>query len=98
MPDMLVSALVQAPFVLVMAYLMLRLMMQLNEREQEWQQFITARDAEWQEFSRHIHDVMTARLDKQTGAIEYLSLLLMTYNADARQEGGVPHAERKKSA
>jgi hypothetical protein len=73
MPEMLLSALVQAPFVLVMAYLVQRFLAHLD-----------ARDAEWRAFIEDMDQGMSDRLDELTRAIERLSELLISHDAATR--------------
>ena len=77
MPDTLISALVQAPFVLAMAYLVQRFLTHLNERDQEWQQFLERTD-----------EALAERLGDLTDSVNRLSLLIVAH--DARVRGITP--------
>ncbi len=66
MPDMLISALVQAPFVLVMAYLVQRFLTHLDDH-----------NADWRALTEHTHAALGERLDRLAQAIERLSELVM---------------------
>jgi hypothetical protein len=76
MPDMVISALVQAPFVLAMAYLVQRFLAHLSQR-----------DEEWQGFTERTYSVMAERIDGLTEAIERLTDLLITHDALTRGIG-----------
>ncbi len=82
MPEMLLSALVQAPYVLVMAYLVQRFLAHLD-----------ARDAEWRAFIENMEQGMGDRLDGLAHAIERLSELLISHDAATR--GAVRLAEHR---
>lgn len=70
MPESLISALIQAPFVLIMAYLVHRFLAHLN-----------ARDLEWRAFTEEMHQSMGDRLGDLTDAIDRLSHLSIAHNA-----------------
>lgn len=73
MPDTLISALVQAPFVLAMAYLVQRFLTHINERDQEWQQFMERTD-----------EKLAERLCELTEAVNHLSMLIVAHDARTR--------------
>lgn len=73
MPESLISALIQAPFVLVMAYLVHRFLAHLN-----------ARDAEWRGFMAQMQDSFGDRLDDLTEAIDHLTEIVITHDAATR--------------
>lgn len=73
MPDTLISALVQAPFVLVMVYLVNRFLTHLD-----------AHDQDWRDFTDHVYLTHGERLDRLTEAIDRLSQLVVTHDAAMR--------------
>ncbi len=73
MSDVLISALVQAPFVLVMAYLVQRFLQHLDSR-----------DAEWRSFMDRADDLLADRLGDLTGSVERLADLLAAHDAAMR--------------
>ena len=73
MPEPLISALVQAPFVLAMAYLVQRFLTHLNERDQEWRSFIERAD-----------ETLAERLAELTEAVKELSMLVVAHDASVR--------------
>lgn len=73
MPDMLISALVQAPFVLAMAYLVQRFLAHL-----------TARDEEWRAFMDRADDMLAERLAGLTEAVEQLTEVVVQHDAAVR--------------
>ena len=73
MPEPLIAALVQAPFVLVMAYLVQRFLAHLNERDQEWRAFIA-----------HADETLAERLAELTEAVKELSMLVVAHDAATR--------------
>ena len=70
MSEPIISALVQAPFVLVMAYLVQRFLA-----------YIAVRDKEWQVFLDQADERIIERLDHMTEAIERVSSLMMKHDA-----------------
>ena len=70
MPDVLISALVQAPFVLVVAYLTQRFLVYVKDR-----------DEMWQAFTKRMGDRMAAHLDELTGAVTRLNQAVATHDA-----------------
>ncbi|NDJ35675.1 MAG: hypothetical protein GYB64_13520 [Chloroflexi bacterium] len=62
MPEPLLTAFVQAPFVLIVAYLTQRFLVHLN-----------ARDAEWRAFIQEANDRLAHRMGELTQAVERLS-------------------------
>lgn len=73
MPDMLISALVQTPFVLVMAYLVQRFLAHLDARDEEWRSFMDRAD-----------DLLAERLTGLTEAVEHLTEVVMQHDAAVR--------------
>ncbi|HEC23430.1 MAG TPA: hypothetical protein ENI95_11000 [Chloroflexi bacterium] len=76
MPDMLISALVQAPFVLAMAYLVQRFLAHLDARDREWQETIRR--------TYETVDALAERMDELTGAIKDLRDIILTHDALTR--------------
>jgi len=72
MPDTLMSALIQAPFVLVMAYLVQRFLASMAARDKEWQVVI---------------EQIGESLDALTATIHKLSDLIDTHDALTRSDG-----------
>ena len=62
MPDLLISALVQAPFVAVMAYLVNQFLKHLDARDEEWRAFMNEAD-----------EHLAERLSALTASIERLT-------------------------
>ena len=79
MSETLISALVQAPFVLVMAYLVHRFLAHLD-----------AHDAEWRDFAEQTHEVFGERLDRLSDAIERLSDRVISHDAATRSDARGP--------
>jgi hypothetical protein len=73
MPDSIISALIQAPFVLVTVYLVHRFLTHLN-----------ARDSEWRGFTNEMHERMGERVEGLTEAIDRLSHLIIAHDAATR--------------
>lgn len=73
MPDTLISALVQTPFVLVMVYMVHRFLTHLKEREHEWQTFMGKADA-----------ALAAHLAELASAIDRLSVVMLYHDATVR--------------
>jgi hypothetical protein len=73
MPEPIISALVQAPFVLAMAYLVQRFLTHLKERDQEWHEFV-----------ERTHQNVGQRLEDLTEAVEQLTLLIVAHDAAMR--------------
>ncbi len=73
MPDMLISALVQAPFVLAMAYLVQRFLAHLDARDEEWRGFMDRAD-----------DLLAERLTGLTKAVEHLTEVVVQHDAAVR--------------
>ncbi len=73
MPDMLISALVQAPFVLAMAYLVQRFLVHLAARDREWRDFMNRADTQ-----------LAERLNGLSSAIEHLSEVLLDHDLAVR--------------
>ena len=65
MPDTIISALAQTPFVLAMLYALLRVLSHMNRRDANWQEFIEGRD---ELFADRMTTIAQA-LDKLTGVI-----------------------------
>lgn len=80
MPETLISALVQAPFVLIMAYLVQKFLAHLKARDEEWREFLEQAD-----------ERMIERLDALTEAIRDLSQLIVTHDALTRAAGRPTH-------
>lgn len=80
MPETIISALVQAPFVLVMAYLVQRFLAHMDARDKEWQEFLDQAD-----------ERLAERMDRLTEAIERLSNLVITHDALTRGRGLSAH-------
>jgi len=70
MEETLLSALVQAPFVLAMAYLVQRFLLHLDSRDDEWRKFTV------EENNR-----LVDQLDRQSRAIESLTVLMIRHDA-----------------
>ncbi|NDJ53184.1 MAG: hypothetical protein GYB68_08890 [Chloroflexi bacterium] len=70
MTEPLIGALVQVPFVLVMLYLVHRFLSYLDERNHEWQAFLST-----------THESLTARIIDLTQAVERLHQLLLRHDA-----------------
>jgi hypothetical protein len=75
MSNTLIQALVQAPFVLVMAFLVHRFLTHLN-----------ARDLEWRAFTNEMHEALGERIEKLTESVEHLTSILITHDAATRGE------------
>lgn len=73
MTDTLISALVQAPFVLVMAYLVQRFLAHL-----------AARDNEWRHFIERAEQARAAQMQDLTEAVHGLSALIIEHDASVR--------------
>ena len=73
MPDLLISALVQAPFVLAMAYLVQRFLAHIDARDEEWRDHLARADAQFAE-----------RLCDLTQAVERLSTVVVNHDAAVR--------------
>jgi hypothetical protein len=73
MPDYVISALVQAPFVLVMAFLVQRFLAHLDRRDSEWRSFMERAD-----------ETLADRLYRLTEAVEQLSELVINHDAVMR--------------
>jgi hypothetical protein len=73
MSDVLISALVQAPFVLVMVYLVHRFLQHLDKHDAEWRGFMDRADA-----------MLADRLSDLTGSVERLADLLAAHDAAMR--------------
>lgn len=73
MPEILLSALVQAPFVAVMLYLVHRFLAHLD-----------AHDAAWREFTEQSHARLGERLDGLRASIDNLGLLIRDHDAATR--------------
>jgi len=73
MPEMLISALVQAPFVLVMAFLVQQFLKHLNARDEEWRDFMDRADAQFAE-----------RLNGLTEAVDRLTNTVIAHDAAVR--------------
>lgn len=84
MSDTLISALIQAPFVLATIYLVHRFLTHLN-----------ARDQEWRAFTEHTHEALGMRLDGLTEAIDRLTHMMYAHNAGSR--GGVDAPPRPQA-
>ncbi len=50
MPEMVLNALVQTPFVLAIMFITLRFLTYVDARDDEWRAFLQQRDAEWNKF------------------------------------------------
>ncbi len=73
MPESLIAALVQAPFVLVMLYMVQRFLVHLKEREHEWQAFMSRADA-----------ALAAHLADLAEAVDRLSVVVLYHDATVR--------------
>jgi hypothetical protein len=73
MPEPIISALVQAPFVLAMAYLVQRFLTHLKERDQEWLEFV-----------ERTHQTVGQQLEDLTDAVEQLARLMVAHDAAMR--------------
>jgi len=73
MPESLISALIQAPFVLVMLYLVQRFLVHLKEREHDWQAFIGRTDT-----------ALAAHLADLAEAVDRLSVVVLYHDATVR--------------
>ena len=73
MSESIISALIQAPFVLVTVYLVHRFLTHLN-----------ARDSEWRGFTSEMHERMGERVEGLTEAIDRLSHLIIAHDAATR--------------
>jgi hypothetical protein len=73
MPDILISALVQTPFVLVMVYLVQRFLAHMDARDEEWRNFIERADEQ-----------LADRLDHLASTVERLSVLVINHDAAVR--------------
>lgn len=73
MPDLLISALVQAPFVAVMAYLVTRFLAHLDARDEEWRAFLDEADKR-----------LAERLAGLTASIEHLTDTVIAHDAAVR--------------
>ena len=82
MPEPIISALVQAPFVLAMAYLVQSFLTHLKERDQEWHDFV-----------ERTHQSVGERLDNLTDTIEQLTRLIIIH--DAAMRGQTPPTMEK---
>ena len=74
MSSTLISALVQAPFVLVMAFLVHRFLTHLN-----------ARDLEWRAFTNEMHEALGERIETLTEAIDGLTRVVVAHDAATRR-------------
>jgi hypothetical protein len=75
MSESMISALIQAPFVLVTVYLVHRFLTHLN-----------ARDSEWRNFTNEMHDALGERVEALTEAIDRLSHLIVAHDAATRAD------------
>jgi hypothetical protein len=73
MPESIISALIQAPFVLVTVYLVHRFLTHLSTR-----------DAEWRNFTSEMHEALGERVEGLTEAIDRLSHLIIAHDAATR--------------
>jgi len=73
MPELLLSALVQTPFVLVMVYLVHRFLTHLD-----------AHDAAWREFTEQTNARLGDRLDGLRDSIDHLALLIRDHDTATR--------------
>jgi hypothetical protein len=73
MPESLIAALVQAPFVLVMLYMVQRFLTHLKEREHEWQAFMNRADT-----------ALAAHLAELAEAVDRLSVVVLYHDATVR--------------
>lgn len=73
MPESIISALVQTPFVLVMLYMVQRFLMHLKEREHEWQNFMSKTDT-----------ALAAHLADLAEAVDRLSVVVLYHDATVR--------------
>lgn len=73
MPETLISALVQAPFVLAMAYLVQRFLAHLDTRDEEWRAFMDRAD-----------ELLAERLAELTEAVECLSDTMIAHDMAVR--------------
>jgi len=85
MPDLLISALVQAPFVLVMAYLVNQFLAHLDARDEEWRAFMNEAD-----------DRLVERLNALTASIERLTDTVIAHDAAVR--GALQRRDGKPAA
>lgn len=74
MPDVLLSALVQAPFVLVMAYLVNQFLTHLDARDEEWRTFMNEADGR-----------LVERINCLTESVEKLTEKVMAHDAALRE-------------
>ena len=79
MPEPLIAALVQAPFVLVMAYLVQRFLAHLAARDEQWRGYLT-----------RIEERRDERLAELAEAVRGLSAVIVQHDAATRP--GAPHA------
>ncbi len=94
MSEGMISALVQAPFVLAIVYVVLRILTYLNARDREWRAFIERRDM-----------LLAGHLDELNESIHELTNLMMTHDAVMRaallnrpQEAGPPARQAVSAA
>jgi len=73
MPEILISALVQAPFVLAMAYLVMRVLAYIEQRDREWRGFVERRDEQ-----------LTEHMDELARSLRDLTSLVVTHDAVVR--------------
>lgn len=73
MPDLLISALVQAPFVAVMAFLVNQFLKHLDARDEEWRTFMNEAD-----------EHLAERLNGLTQSIERLTDTVIAHDAAVR--------------
>lgn len=74
MPDVLLSALVQAPFVLVMAYLVNQFLTHLDARDEEWRTFMNEADGR-----------LAERLSSLTESVEKLAEKVVAHDVALRE-------------
>jgi hypothetical protein len=75
MSESIISALIQAPFVMVTVYLVHRFLTHLN-----------ARDSEWRGFTNEMHEALGERVEGLTEAIDRLSHLIIAHDAATRAD------------
>ncbi|GAB4479024.1 MAG: hypothetical protein Kow00124_24130 [Anaerolineae bacterium] len=73
MSEGMISALVQAPFVLAIVYVVLRILTYLNVRDREWRAFIEHRDR-----------LLAEHLDELNESVRELANLVVTHDAVMR--------------
>ena len=80
LPDVLISALVQAPFVLAMAYLVQRFLLHIDTHNAEWRRFMGKADTVYVEKLGRLAE----SIDRLNANVERMTELLLTHDAAVR--------------